>query len=160
MDRLAAIALLDHAQRPQHSWPPSRDSKPEAHVLVSFVGRSFSTNSRPALRAAACGGRPRSPNPGRRARPHRNASRLHDLTGQRTHLRSRSARRASMILIILVGMVELWLAGNWQTVGWTLLAVACLLWLPYALERQAADRESGRWSWARRPKDGFMLGSR
>jgi hypothetical protein len=28
-------------------------------VLVSFVGRSFSTNSRPALRAAACGGRPR-----------------------------------------------------------------------------------------------------
>ena len=27
-------------------------------VLVSFV-RSFSTNSRPALRAAACGGRPR-----------------------------------------------------------------------------------------------------
>jgi hypothetical protein len=29
-------------------------------VLVSFVGRSFSTNSRPALRAAACGGRPRA----------------------------------------------------------------------------------------------------
>ena len=28
-------------------------------VLVSFVGRSFSTNTRPALRAAACGGRPR-----------------------------------------------------------------------------------------------------
>jgi hypothetical protein len=28
-------------------------------VLVSFVVRSFSTNSRPALRAAACGGRPR-----------------------------------------------------------------------------------------------------
>ena len=26
---------------------------------VSFVGRSFSTNTRPALRAAACGGRPR-----------------------------------------------------------------------------------------------------
>ena len=57
-------------------------------------------------------------------------------------------------------MTGLWLAGNWQPVGWTLLAVACLLWLPYALERQAADRESGRWSWARRPKDGFMLGSR
>jgi len=29
-------------------------------VLVSLV-RSFSTNSRPALRAAACGGRPRPP---------------------------------------------------------------------------------------------------
>jgi hypothetical protein len=29
-------------------------------VLVSFVGRSFSTTSRPALRAAACGGRPRA----------------------------------------------------------------------------------------------------
>jgi hypothetical protein len=32
-------------------------------VLVSFVGRSFSTNSRPALRAAACGGRPRPAKP-------------------------------------------------------------------------------------------------
>jgi hypothetical protein len=29
-------------------------------VLVSVVGRSFSTNSRPTLRAAACGGRPRA----------------------------------------------------------------------------------------------------
>jgi hypothetical protein len=29
-------------------------------VLVSFVVRSFSTNSRPALRAAASGGRPRA----------------------------------------------------------------------------------------------------
>jgi hypothetical protein len=85
-----------------------------------------------------------SPNPGRQARPHRNASRLHDLTGQRTHLWSRSARRAGMILVILVGMAGLWLAGNWQPVGWTLVAVACLLWLPYALERQAADRESSR----------------
>jgi hypothetical protein len=28
-------------------------------VVVRFVVRSFSTNSRPALRAAACGGRPR-----------------------------------------------------------------------------------------------------
>jgi hypothetical protein len=28
-------------------------------ALVRFVVRSFSTNSRPALRAAACGGRPR-----------------------------------------------------------------------------------------------------
>jgi hypothetical protein len=38
-----------------------------------------------------------------------------------------------MILVILVGMAGLWLAGNWQPVGWTLVAVACLLWLPYAL---------------------------
>jgi hypothetical protein len=29
-------------------------------VLVRFAVRSFSTNSRPALRAAACGGRPRA----------------------------------------------------------------------------------------------------
>jgi hypothetical protein len=29
-------------------------------VLVRFVGRSFSTSSRPALRAAASGGRPRA----------------------------------------------------------------------------------------------------
>jgi hypothetical protein len=29
-------------------------------VLVSVVVRGFSTNSRPALRAAACGGRPRA----------------------------------------------------------------------------------------------------
>jgi len=133
---------------------------PTRPVLACFARKKFLYHLKAGLRAAACGGRPRPPNPGRRAHPHRNASRLHDLTGQRTHLRSRSARRAGMILIILVGMVELWLAGNWQPVGWTLLAVACLLWLPYALERQAADRESGRWSWARRPKDGFMLGSR
>jgi hypothetical protein len=31
-------------------------------VLVRFVVRNFSTNSRPALRAAACGGRPRAGN--------------------------------------------------------------------------------------------------
>jgi hypothetical protein len=31
-------------------------------VLVSFVVRRFSTNSRPALRAAACGGRPHAGN--------------------------------------------------------------------------------------------------
>jgi uncharacterized membrane protein len=61
-------------------------------------------------------------------------------------LRSRSARQAGMILVILVGMAGLWLAGNWQPVGRTLVAVACLLWLPYALERQPADRESGRCS--------------
>jgi hypothetical protein len=36
-------------------------------VLVSFV-RSFSTNSRPALRAAACGGRPRPATDHRTAR--------------------------------------------------------------------------------------------
>jgi hypothetical protein len=29
-------------------------------ALLSLVVRSFSTNSRPALRAAACGGRPRA----------------------------------------------------------------------------------------------------
>jgi hypothetical protein len=34
-------------------------------VLVRFAGRSFSTNSRPALRAAACGGRPRPAATGR-----------------------------------------------------------------------------------------------
>jgi hypothetical protein len=38
-----------------------------------------------------------------------------------------------MMLVILLGVVGLWLAGNWQPVGWMLLAVACLLWLPYAL---------------------------
>ena len=32
-------------------------------VLVKFVVRSFSTNSRPALRAAACGGRPQPATP-------------------------------------------------------------------------------------------------
>jgi hypothetical protein len=42
-----------------------------------------------------------------------------------------------MILVILVGVVGLWLAGNWQPVGWTLVAVACLLWLPYALAAEA-----------------------
>jgi hypothetical protein len=42
-----------------------------------------------------------------------------------------------MILVILVGVVGLWLAGNWQPVGWTLLAVACLLWLPYALAAES-----------------------
>ena len=31
-----------------------------ASVLVRFVVRTFSTNSRPALRAAASGGRPRA----------------------------------------------------------------------------------------------------
>ena len=40
--------------------------------------------------AASCGrplrGRSRPANPGRRARPHRNACQLHDLTGQWTHL--------------------------------------------------------------------------
>jgi hypothetical protein len=52
-------------------------------ALVSFV-RSFSTNSSGALRAAAA--RPSSvAELGRRARPHRNACRLHDLTGQWTH---------------------------------------------------------------------------
>jgi single-strand DNA-binding protein len=50
-------------------------------ALVSFVGRGFSTNSRPALRAAACGGRPRAgsdttvtrhrPHPPPKEEPHR-----------------------------------------------------------------------------------------
>jgi hypothetical protein len=38
-----------------------------------------------------------------------------------------------MIFVILLGVVGLWLAGNWQPAGWTLVAVACLLWLPYTL---------------------------
>jgi hypothetical protein len=38
-----------------------------------------------------------------------------------------------MILVIVLGVAGLWLAGNWQPVGWTLIAVACLLWLPYAV---------------------------
>jgi hypothetical protein len=38
-----------------------------------------------------------------------------------------------MILVILAGVAGLWLAGNRLPVGWTLVAVACLLWLPYAL---------------------------
>jgi hypothetical protein len=53
-------------------------------VLVRFVGRSFSANSSGALRAAAA--RPPSvAEPGRRARPHRNACQLYGLTGQWTH---------------------------------------------------------------------------
>jgi hypothetical protein len=40
-------------------------------------------------------------------------------------------------VVILLGMAGLWLAGNWQPVGWTLVAVACLLWLPYALAAEA-----------------------
>jgi hypothetical protein len=42
-----------------------------------------------------------------------------------------------MILVILLGAAGLWLAGNWQPVGWTLVAVACLLWLPYALAAES-----------------------
>jgi hypothetical protein len=50
---------------------PGRLSDPRSMLVfrsvaaepVSFVVRSFCTNSRPALRAAACGGRPRSRNP-------------------------------------------------------------------------------------------------
>ena len=38
-----------------------------------------------------------------------------------------------MILVILVGMVGLWLAGNHRAAGWGLAAAAHLLWLPYAL---------------------------
>jgi hypothetical protein len=38
-----------------------------------------------------------------------------------------------MILVILLGVVGLWLAGNHHPAGWGLAAVAHLLWLPYAL---------------------------
>jgi hypothetical protein len=54
-------------------------------VLVSFVVRSFSTNSRPALRAAASGGRPRAGND-----PTGTGDRPHPLTRWR-----RSSRRAA-----------------------------------------------------------------
>ena len=70
--------------QPKHPSSISR-SRPVKHhpqqhtVLVRFVVRSFSTNSRPALRAAACGGRPRpaatrpspwdGPHPPRRREP-------------------------------------------------------------------------------------------
>jgi hypothetical protein len=107
--------------------------------------RTFSTISSGALRAAAA--RPSSvaesrtagaPAPQRfpAARPPRPADALVEPLGA----------AGGMILVILVGMAGLWLAGNRLPVGWTLVAVACLLWLPYALERQAADRESGCWS--------------
>jgi hypothetical protein len=46
-------------------------SRSVVSVLVRFAVRGFSTSSRPALRAAASGGRPRPPDPGRRARLHR-----------------------------------------------------------------------------------------
>ena len=38
-----------------------------------------------------------------------------------------------MILVIAVGVVGLWLAGNRLSAGWGLAAAAHLLWLPYAL---------------------------
>jgi hypothetical protein len=38
-----------------------------------------------------------------------------------------------MILVIALGVVGLWLAGNRLPAGWGLAAVAHLLWLPYAL---------------------------
>jgi hypothetical protein len=67
-----------------------------------------------------------------------------------------------MILVILVGVVGLWLAGNWQPVGWTPVAVTCLLWLPYALGagqpgfawRWPPSRSSGRSGPPRRPVRG------
>jgi hypothetical protein len=40
-------------------------------------------------------------------------------------------------------MAGLWLAGNWQPVGWTLVAVVCLLWLPYALAAEAPGMAAG-----------------
>jgi hypothetical protein len=38
-----------------------------------------------------------------------------------------------MIVVILVGILGLWLAGNHHPAGWGLAAAAHLLWLPYAL---------------------------
>jgi hypothetical protein len=38
-----------------------------------------------------------------------------------------------MILVILLGVVGLWLAGNQHPASWGLAAAAHLLWLPYAL---------------------------
>lgn len=38
-----------------------------------------------------------------------------------------------MILVIVLGVVGLWLAGNHHPAGWGLAAAAHLLWLPYAL---------------------------
>jgi hypothetical protein len=38
-----------------------------------------------------------------------------------------------MILVILAGILELWLAGNRHPAGWGLAAAAHLLWLPHAL---------------------------
>jgi single-strand DNA-binding protein len=44
----------------QRSWTAEDGSaRSVVSVLVRFIVRRFSTNSRPALRAAACGGRPR-----------------------------------------------------------------------------------------------------
>ena len=38
-----------------------------------------------------------------------------------------------MIVVILVGVLGLWLAGNRHPAGWALAAGAHLLWLPWAL---------------------------
>jgi hypothetical protein len=38
-----------------------------------------------------------------------------------------------MIVVILVGILGLWLAGNRHPAGWGLATAAYVLWLPYAL---------------------------
>ena len=45
----------------RETWPPFFEWQRQGavYVLVRFVGRTFSTPSRPALRAAASGGHPR-----------------------------------------------------------------------------------------------------
>jgi hypothetical protein len=50
------MSTIDATGRTQRRMPSFRSV---VSVLVRFVVRSFSTSSRPALRAAACGGRPR-----------------------------------------------------------------------------------------------------
>jgi hypothetical protein len=61
-------------------------------ALVSFGGRSFSTNSRPALRAAASGGRPRPA-----------ASRLLSAP-EPSHASKKANRSALMVSACVVGM--------------------------------------------------------
>ena len=69
----AVLGSGDHDQDDEEQGPVARSTsdatsgtrsmptfRSVVSVLVSFVGRSFSTNSRPALRAAASGGRPRA----------------------------------------------------------------------------------------------------
>ena len=64
-------ALIAHVRSESSKFQDERDvacptARPDPDVMLV---RSFSTTSRPALRAAACGGRPRPgrPTPGRRA---------------------------------------------------------------------------------------------
>jgi hypothetical protein len=76
--------LADRSTASHMAGKQSGQTNRPRHTHRIIAVRSLSTTSRPA-----CGrplrGHPRSPNPGRRARPHRNACRLHGLTGQWTH---------------------------------------------------------------------------